>query len=135
MIELMHEAEGLGLAAPQVGLSWRLFVANSKADGEPDRIYVNPVLSGFTDIVVPREEGCLSLPGITAEILRPEGATITAIDLDGRAFTLTDQTLLARVWQHEMDHLNGVLIIDRMSPMDRLVHRRAVKDLEATAHG
>lgn len=132
MLELMREAEGVGLAAPQVGLSWRLFVANSGSDGEPDRVYINPRIEFLPSEMVWREEGCLSLPGIRAQIRRPERVTITATDLDGKTFTLTSDGLLARVWQHEFDHLDGTLILDRMSPIDRLATRRAVKELVAS---
>ena len=78
-----------------------------------------------------RSEGCLSLPGITVDLYRPESASVTALDLEGREFTLLDRDLLARIWQHEADHLDGVLIIDKMSPMDRLATRKVLKELEA----
>jgi peptide deformylase len=132
MLELMHEADGAGLAAPQVGLSWRMYV--SKADDRrPDLVYVNPRLSdldGETDV---REEGCLSLPAVTAQVRRPASATVTALDLQGGEFTLRDDGLLARVWQHEVDHLDGVLIIDKMTPMDRIANRKPLKELETVA--
>jgi len=131
MIELMDEVDGLGLAAPQVGVPVRMFVAQVKADEEPVRVYINPVLSEFIEEIEAREEGCLSLPGINVTVRRPIGATITATDLDGKQFTLTSSGLLARVWQHEFDHLDGVLIIDKMGPMDRLATRRALKELQA----
>jgi peptide deformylase len=134
MLQMLREDEGIGLAAPQVGLPWRLFVTNTFRDGDVDRVYINPTLREFSREMVLREEGCLSLPGINAEILRPASLTITATDLDGREFSLTADDMLARVWQHENDHLDGVLIIDRMRPMDRLANRRAVKDLEAAAN-
>ncbi len=128
MLELMRDADGVGLAAPQVGLPWRLFVTNARGDNEPDRVYVNPRLELCGDLVA-GEEGCLSLPGIRAEIRRPPVATVVATDLDGREFTLQSDGYLARVWQHEFDHLEGVLIIDRMTPIDRIANRRAVKQL------
>jgi len=133
MIELMNEADGLGLAAPQVGVSLRLFVAQSRQDDEPVRVYINPILSDLSAELDSREEGCLSLPGVNVHVRRPAGATITALDLDGKPFTLTRDSLLARVWQHEMDHLDGVLIIDKMNPMDRLANRKALKELQAAA--
>jgi peptide deformylase len=133
MIELMRAEDGVGLAATQVGVPWRLFVANARGEGETDRVYVNPVLSSFSREMALREEGCLSLPGIRVDIRRPVAVTMTALDLDGRSFTLTSDDLLARIWQHEVDHLDGVLIIDRMSPMDRLATRKALKELQAAA--
>lgn len=145
MIELMHEAEGVGLAAPQVGLSWRLFVAHvppneqRSPDADPPTalaepmVYVNPVLSNLTGPVQPCEEGCLSIPDIAGEVLRPAIATVAATDLAGRAFTQTGAGLLARCWQHEADHLDGVLILDRMTQMARLKNRATVRELERRA--
>jgi len=132
MLELMREADGVGLAAPQVGVPWRLFVTNARQEEEPDRVYINPRLELAGDICADTE-GCLSLPGIRAEIRRPPIATIVATDLEGEEFTLQSDGFLARVWQHEFDHLEGVLIIDRMTPLDRIATRRAVKQLIAEA--
>lgn len=153
-IELMNEAEGIGLAAPQVGLSWRMFVVHvpslpaSRADDvhparSPDdepptatrkpTVYINPVLSKPEGAPELYEEGCLSLPEITGQVLRPPIITITATDLDGNTFTQRAAGLLARCWQHEMDHLDGVLILSRMSQMSRLKNRLAVKELERSA--
>jgi len=134
MGELMREAGGVGLAAPQVGLNWRLFVTapdRDHRDGEA-RAYINPVLhaSGPAD---EDEEGCLSLPDIHVDVLRPSSVTMTATTLDGRQITVTETGFMARVWQHENDHLNGTLIIDRMTPMQRLATRRMLKDLELAA--
>ena len=131
MIELMHDERGVGLAAPQVGVPWRLFVANPTGQAGDDRVFVNPVLRDEGQEVEPYEEGCLSLPDIRAEIRRPKVITIDAADLEGNVFTLTSAALPARVWQHETDHLNGVLIIDRMTMMDKLANRKKIKELEA----
>ena len=132
MFELTREAPGVGLAAPQVGLAWRMFITVGD-ESEPDRVYVNPRLVNLTGDLVTREEGCLSLPGINVDIRRPDSTTITAQDLDGESFTLTADELTARVWQHEYDHLDGILIIDKMTPIDRLATRKALKELEATS--
>ena len=132
MLDLMREADGAGLAAPQVGLSWRMFVTKAD-DRRPDLVYVNPALGGLDAELAVCEEGCLSLPGITAEVRRHASATMTALDLQGSEFTLRDDGLVARVWQHEVDHLNGVLIIDKMTPMDRLANRKPLKELESAA--
>ena len=132
MLELMHEAEGAGLAAPQVGLSWRMFVTKAQ-EQHPELVYINPRLTRLGGDMVLRFEGCLSLPGFDVEIRRPAQVTITALDLDGMEFTLTDDQLLARVWQHESDHLDGILIIDRMTTLDRIATRRALRELEAGA--
>jgi peptide deformylase len=145
MIEVMRKEDGVGLAAPQIGLAWRMFVADVPAtDGrsataEPPTathgpvVYVNPRLTVFVGAPDPDEEGCLSLPGIRGDVLRPPVASLTAIGLDGKAFTASAGGLLARCWQHEIDHLDGVLIIDRMTQMSRLRNRARVRDLERGA--
>ena len=130
MIELMHQARGVGLAAPQVGLSWRLFVANVTGEPDDDRVYINPVLSHPSRVTGPHEEGCLSIPEVTAEVTRPLSITIEALDEQGRPFTMTSDGLAARAWQHEFDHLQGVLILDRMTPSDRMANKRALRELE-----
>ena len=130
MVELMHEAEGVGLAAPQVGLSWRLFVANPTGEAGADRVFINPELGEFSRESGVREEGCLSIPGVRADINRPLAATLNALDEEGQPVRLRSDDLAARVWQHEVDHLDGILIMDRMRPIDRMANRRALKDLE-----
>lgn len=132
MMMLMEEAEGLGLAAPQIGLSWRIFIARDDPEGDSTRVYINPTLDNLSSNLVTREEGCLSLPGINVEIRRPEAVTIKASDLEGNEFELTNDDLLARVWQHEFDHLEGVLITDRMSKIDRLANRKLLKEFVKT---
>lgn len=145
MIRLMFESDGVGLAAPQVGLSWRMFVAHvpasddrSTRDDPPTatldpEVYINPVLSQPCGVPEVGTEGCLSLPEITGEVIRSPIITITATGLDGKTFTKTAAGFLARCWQHEMDHLEGTLILDRMTQMSRMKNRRAVKELEAAA--
>lgn len=130
MFELMRQDKGVGLAAPQVGVSKRLFVMNHSGKPEDDRVYVNPVLTDPAGLEK-GEEGCLSLPGIRADILRDLSITIAAQDLEGKHFTQTAEGYMARVWQHEFDHLNGVLILDRMGPVARMQCRKKVKELEA----
>ena len=135
MLELMRTDAGIGLAGPQVGLPWRLFVSNVSGDPCDDMVFINPVISNPSRQLEEFEEGCLSLPEIRAQIRRPKQVTIDALDLDGRPFALTDDGLPARVWQHETDHLDQVLIIDKMAPIDRLVHRRALRDMEKAVAG
>ena len=132
MIGLMHDADGAGLAAPQVGLPWRMFVIRGD-DDHPDRVHVNPKLVDLGGDRTVCPEGCLSLPGVTVDIRRSMIATLTCLDLEGRSVTLTTTDLPARIWQHEMDHLNGVLIIDKMTPMDRIATRKLLKELEVAA--
>lgn len=130
MLELMHDARGVGLAAPQVGVPWRLFVANATLEPGDDLVFINPRLVDPGRQLVDAEEGCLSLPEIRGEVRRPKLITIEALDIDGQPFSLTSDTLPARIWQHETDHLDGVMIIDRMPPVDRMACRRALKELE-----
>lgn len=133
MIEVMYEAEGVGLAAPQVGASIRLFVADPReGDALDPVVFINPTLELEGDWIS-EEEGCLSIPDVRVHVRRPTVSTIRAFDLDGNPFELQSDTLAARVWQHETDHLDGVLIIDRMSPLDRLATRKALKELRSAA--
>lgn len=117
MFDLMYQARGIGLAANQVGLPYRLFVTNITADPEQreqERVFLNPVLSKPKGLAE-AEEGCLSLPGLYAQVKRPERITIAAYNLAGEEVTLDLDDLPARVVQHETDHLDGVLFIDRLS--------------------
>ena len=134
MIEMLYEHKGVGLAGPQIGLPWRIFVTRAQPDSDENikgsgRVFINPILTLDPKPLGEMEEGCLSLPDIHINIMRPMSATISAFDENGKAFEDQDNGYCARVWQHEFDHLNGTLIIDRMTPMDRLVTRKAIKSL------
>ncbi len=129
MIMLMREAPGVGLAAPQVGVSIRLFVYNPTGEDGDSVICVNPILGDFDD-AEDREEGCLSLPEVTVTMRRAVRATLTACDAFGEPFTTSGEGLIARIWQHEHDHLDGRLIIDRMSDVDEIANRRVLKQLQ-----
>lgn len=146
MVDLMQGAQGIGLAAPQVGLPIRLFVAHVPPDpeGEPDgsgladssdapQVFFNPEIVEFSKDLVPYDEGCLSLPGITGEVNRPSTVTMRAIDIDGNEIEVRSTGLLARCWQHEIDHLDGVLILDKMTQMSRLKNRSRIKSMEKAA--
>ncbi len=128
MFEIMREGKGLGLAAPQVGVGVRLFVCNVTGEPQDDVIFVNPRLHDLSGSEE-KEEGCLSIPGVNVMMRRPASAGIDALDAKGCPFSLTGMELLARVWQHEMDHLDGRLIIDNMSATDEIANRRAIKQL------
>ncbi|MBX3389716.1 MAG: peptide deformylase [Phycisphaeraceae bacterium] len=142
MIELMDEAEGIGLAAPQVGLSISLFVVDvptgekNSPDTDPPSatsdvmVFVNPKILSFEGAPEPYEEGCLSLPEIRGDVLRPPVVVMQATDLENNTFTIRAGGLLARCLQHEFDHLQGVLILDKMTQMSRMKNRSAVRDLE-----
>jgi len=128
MFELMFSSKGIGLAAPQVGLTVRLFVASPTAHPADRHVYINPeiiAVDGWQD----GEEGCLSFPGIQCRIKRRNFATIRAISLEGETFEETQEALGARIIQHETDHLDGRLLVDRMGSVAKLAHRRALDEL------
>ena len=111
MFETMIEANGVGLAGPQVGKSLRLFVA--MADDDVKRAFINPQIIKTSETVCDYEEGCLSIPQVYETISRPEKVTVQAFNENGKPFMLEADGLLARIIQHEYDHLNGILYIDR----------------------
>jgi peptide deformylase len=125
MIETMFDEVGIGLAAPQVGISLRLMVVGDEK-GRGARALVNPVIAEQGGDVT-AEEGCLSLPGIFADVTRAEWVRLEAHDLDGNPVSVKARGLTARVFQHEMDHLDGVLFIDRLDPMTRDRIKRRIK--------
>lgn len=127
MFDIMYEAGGIGLAANQVGLPYRLFVVNLEARpgaGE-EIVFINPVLSRPRGTAV-QEEGCLSLPGLRMDVRRPERIVIDAWSLEGQPIHFDLDGLLARVVQHEFDHLEGRLFTDRLPEAAALEARRAL---------
>jgi peptide deformylase len=130
MFNLMRENKGVGLAAPQVGRNIRLFVMNATGKPEDDRVYVNPTLSE-AEGDEEGEEGCLSIPELRVNIFRSKRLRIQALDLAGSPVDHTEDGYPARIWQHETDHLNGVLISDRMGAVAKISHRGLLRDLEA----
>jgi peptide deformylase len=125
MIDTMYEEVGIGLAAPQVGISLRLMVVGDD-EGRQARALVNPVIAERGGEVT-AEEGCLSLPGIFAPVTRSEWVTLEAQDLDGKPVSIRARGLTARVFQHEMDHLDGVLFIDHLDTVARDRIKRRIK--------
>ena len=125
MLELMHQARGIGLAGPQVGLLERLFVVHVPED-EP-RVFINPRIVEASLDTWEYEEGCLSIPKIYANIVRPEAITVEAIDQNGKPLRYTAEGLLARVIQHELDHLDGKLFIEYLTPRRQARIMRAYK--------
>lgn len=117
MINLMIKEKGIGLAAPQVNLNKRLFVVNLQ--GDTPRIFINPQIIETSLEEAEMEEGCLSIPGIYTDIKRPAAVRIQAWNERGRPFTLEADGILARVIQHEFDHLQGVLFIDYLQERRR----------------
>jgi len=114
----MYEAPGIGLAAPQVGVLKRVIVYDLGDDGNPVAL-CNPVIVSSGDELELDEEGCLSLPGITVEVERPTTVVCEALSLKGTPVSIEAEGLHARLLQHEIDHLDGVLIIDRATPEER----------------
>jgi peptide deformylase len=125
------EANGVGLAANQVDLPVRIFVANFEGDAEKgvERVYINPVISGHKG-TSDREEGCLSLPGLYGQVKRPERVRIQAYDLEGRQIDEDLDGMPARIVQHEVDHLDGVLFIDRLSATGQMAVKEHVEEFE-----
>jgi len=134
MFAIMQESKGVGLAASQVGVLKRLFVMNLTGEERDRVVFINPVLRD-RDGSVESEEGCLSLPGINVNIRRARHCRIEAQDLEGRRFEVEGDDLMSHYWQHELDHLDGVLITDRMGPSDRIATRRTLKLLEEGYNG
>ncbi len=116
MFEAMG-TKGVGLAAVQVGAIVRLFI--TKAPRDVPRVFINPDILETSLEEEPLEEGCLSVPGLYTEVVRPASVRVQAWNEKGRPFTLTAEGILARVIQHELDHLNGVLFIDRLDAKKR----------------
>ncbi len=129
MFELMSKASGVGLAASQVGITVNMFTACPTGEPSQRKVYVNPrIVSAEGE--QEQEEGCLSLPNIYGKIKRHAKVTIEAQDLEGNEFTETGEELIARMFEHETDHLAGRMIIDRMGSVRRMAVRRQLKELE-----
>ena len=132
MFDLMYADKGVGLAATQVDLPMRLFILNLKADPkarDEERVFINPVIAQRKG-QAEAEEGCLSLPSLYGDVIRPERITINAYNLAGEEINETVSGLLARVIQHETDHLDGVLFVDRMSEGGKMAVREKIEEFE-----
>jgi peptide deformylase len=117
MLETMRSGKGLGLAGPQVGFLKRIFVTQTEKEGP--LVFINPSIIWTSHEQTDCEEGCLSLPGMYADVRRPEKVRVQAWDEKGRVFNLEAAGILGRVIQHENDHLEGVLFIDRINELKR----------------
>jgi len=133
MFDTMFEADGIGLAAPQVGISKRFLVIGlPREDDDPERLFFgNPEITE-TNGESSYDEGCLSVPGIRAEILRPEWIKLKYNDLDGNEKVIETDGILARVLQHEIDHLNGILFVDRLSTAKRALLKKTLQKMAET---
>ena len=131
MIKTMYAAPGVGLAAPQVGVGLRIFVVDISVGEKPTELIamVNPSFeTNNNDTLITEEEGCLSLPGFSAVVERRKQVVVSGLDRNGRNQKIEGEGLLARAFQHEMDHLNGTLFVDRLRGIKReLIIRRIAK--------
>jgi peptide deformylase len=133
MVETMHAAPGVGLAANQVGVSLQMAVIDlSSRENDEQRhpliVIINPEILSSEGAVV-EEEGCLSIPDYSEKVKRAARVTVRAQDRTGKYFEVTAEGLLAKALQHEIDHLNGVLFIDRLSPLKKNIFKRRLKKL------
>jgi len=134
MFRTMYDRKGVGLAATQVGIGKRFFVMNTQGDPAKGLVLVNPVIvEGKGEIIA--EEGCLSLPGLEVKLPRYEWVKVRATTLDGNEIELDGSEVFARAVQHELDHLNGKLIIDKITPVQRITLRPRLKELEKKYRG
>ncbi len=116
MLQTMYSEDGIGLAAPQVGVNKQLLVVDADPEDEsaPPLVLVNPKIVSYSDELAAGQEGCLSIPGVYLDVIRPAAIEVSFKDENGRPRKMKVDDLVARVIQHEMDHLNGVLFVDRV---------------------
>ena len=137
MLELMYAAKGLGLAAPQVALPYQLLVMNFAGDPaqkEHECIAINPTIVEKKGSLEEGSEGCLSFPELFQKVRRSKSVVVRAYDLDGKLYEMTCTELPARIWQHEVDHLHGILYIDKMGPLGKIAARGTLQDFERKFH-
>lgn len=127
MLETMYDAPGIGLAATQVNVHERILVIDVSENRDKPRVFINPEVTVLDPSLGEYDEGCLSVPGFYETVNRPQQIEVTALDRDGQAFTETLDGLLAICLQHEIDHLEGKLFVDYLSPLKR---QRIRKKLE-----
>ncbi len=129
MLEQMYESEGVGLAGPQIGWTDQIITLDPELEGDGTRVFINPRIVE-RDGGMELEEGCLSLPGMKLTVPRSERVKVVAYTLSGERVEITAEGFAACVWQHELDHLHGLLIIDKVSPTALLSVRDQLKELE-----
>src|SRR5262245_10487429 len=130
MVETMYQAEGVGLAAPQVGVGKRIMVTDPTAGEKKGQIItiLNPEIVSAEGEQY-EDEGCLSVPGFSAAVLRPKRVVLRGLDMDGKEVTVEGKDLLARAFCHELDHLNGVIFLDHLSFLKRDMIKRKIRKL------
>lgn len=131
MLDTMYDACGIGLAAPQIGLSKRLVVMDATGQKTGERVFINPQIIEERGETV-EEEGCLSFPDVMGNVKRSQYVTVTAYNLEGKKLEIKAEGLLSRVWQHEIDHINGRLFIEMMTPASRIANQQKIKEFELT---
>ena len=135
MAATMYDAPGTGLAATQVGIDKRIIVFDITSTDEAPvlQALINPIIISHSGEVVSENEGCLSVPDYRADVDRAAAVCVKALDRAGNPVTIEDESFLAIVLQHEIDHLNGVLFIDHLSPLKRQIYKRRIKKLQRKA--
>jgi peptide deformylase len=129
MLDTMYDAYGIGLAAPQIGLSKRLVVIDTEGKKTGERVFINPQIIDERGETL-EEEGCLSFPGVMGKVIRSQYVIVTAYNLKGKKLEFEAEGLLSRVWQHEIDHINGRLFIEMMTPASRIANKQKIKEFE-----
>lgn len=127
MFETMIDSHGIGLAASQVDVHQRVIVMDLMEDGSQPRVFINPEIEVLNDTTEPYDEGCLSVPGFYETVARPSNVMISALDREGKPFKEKASGLLAICIQHEIDHLEGKLFVDYLSPLKRQIIRKKMK--------
>lgn len=135
MIETMIDANGVGLAAPQVGVSLRMAVVDFDVENHDPHVLINPVITKREGKRESVDEGCLSFPGVRSPVKRNPRVTCSALDLDGKVQEYSVDGLTARCIQHETDHLDGMLFIDKVGPSDKMSLRGELAELEDEYNG
>jgi len=129
MAELMEQERGMGLAGPQVGLNYRIVIGNPTMEPGKYEVLINPVILKREGRLI-GQEGCLSVPGVFANVKRAERVVVRAMRPSGETVEFEAEGLPARLWQHEIDHLDGALFVDRLSTAARILIRNSLKELE-----
>lgn len=130
MFKIMHQENGIGLAAPQINISKRILVLDLKVYKGPSMMVINPKILDTSDETEQYDEGCLSLPGISGEIYRPSQISIQGLNSDGKEVQIEADGMLARVLQHEIDHLNGILFIDHLEDFIKKEYTSELKKIK-----
>ncbi|ODS31073.1 MAG: peptide deformylase [Candidatus Scalindua rubra] len=129
MLDIIYDAGGIGLAASQIGLSKRLVVLDVTGEKTGERVFINPYIIEERGEII-EEEGCLSFPDVMGKVIRSQYVTVIAYNLKGEKLKIEAEGLLSRAWQHEIDHINGCLFIDKMTPASTIAIKQKLKELE-----